>query len=71
MQCNSGIVEEYNNNPNTTTTQVAFTCLKLTIETLEKDVKYAHIVINKDIRTTPGCVVVSLLLTMNIFHIFL
>ena len=39
------------------TTQPAITCSKLTIETLEQDVKYAI-----------GVVLVSLLLTVSIFH---
>ena len=39
--------------------QPAITCSKLTIETLEQGVKY-----------TNGVVLVSLLLTLNIFHTF-
>ena len=43
--------------------QLALTSSKLTIETLEKGVKYVQ-VNNKNTRTT------SLLLTLNIFHTF-
>ena len=43
--------------------QLAITSSKLTIETLEKGVKYVQ-VNNKNTRTT------SLLLTLNIFHTF-
>ena len=43
------------------TTQPAFTSSKLTIETLEQDVKYVN---NKNARITPGVVLMSLLLTL-------
>ena len=45
--------------------QHAFICSKLTIETLEQYVKHVHS-LNKNTKTKP--VVVSLLLTLNIFH---
>ena len=52
--------------------QPAFTCSKLTIETLEQGVKYVHNKVNnKDTRTTLSVVLVSLLLTLNIFHTLL
>ena len=44
-------------------TQITFTCSKSTIESLEKGVKY----IQSDFAS--GVVLVSLLLTLNIFHI--
>ena len=46
--------------------QPAITCSKLTIVTLEKGVKYFK-VNNKDTDAN-GVVLVSLLLTLNIFH---
>ena len=46
----------------TTLTQLIFTCSNSTIETLEKDVKYVNDVNN--------VVLVFLLLTLNIFHVF-
>ena len=48
----------------------AFTCSKLTVESLEKGVKYIIRFNNKDTRTTPGVVLVLLLLTLNIFPTF-
>ena len=53
--------KRYNSVPSS---QPAFTCSKLTIQTLEQGVKYVK-VNNKD---TSGIVLVSLLLTLNIFH---
>ena len=47
--------------------QPAITCSKLTIKALNK-VRNMFKVNNKDTRTTPGVVLVSLLLTLNIFH---
>ena len=46
-------------------TQPAFTCSKLTIETLEQGVKYVnkYVKVNKANRTTPDVALVSLLLT--------
>ena len=46
--------------------QPTITCSKLTIETLEKGVKYVQQVNNKDNRTS--LTLLSLLLTLNIFH---
>ena len=43
------------------TAQPAFTSSKLTIETIEQDVKYVN---NKNARITPGVVLMSLLLTL-------
>ena len=51
-------------------TQLATTCLKLAKETLKQGVKYVK-VNNKDARTTPIVVLVSLLLTLKIFHTLL
>ena len=54
----------------TTPTHSAFACSKLTIGTLEHGVKYVQSN-NKATRTTPlatAVVLVSLLLTLNIFH---
>ena len=48
-------------------TRPAIMCSKLTTETLEQGVKYVQ-VNNKDTKTTPGVVLVFLLLTLNIFH---
>ena len=47
--------------------QLAFTCSKLAIETVEQGVKDMFKI---NIRTTPGVVLVSLMLTLNIFHTF-
>ena len=49
----------------TNITQPAFTCTKLTIETLEQGVKYVHMFLFFD---AIGVILVSLLLTLNIFH---
>ena len=43
------------------TGQLAFTCSKLTIETVEHDVKYAQ-------RYANGVVLISFLFTLDIFH---
>ena len=50
--------------------QPASACSKLTIETLEQEVKYVQ-VNNRDTRKTPMAVLVSLLLTLNILHTLL
>ena len=50
--------------------QLAFTCSKLAIETVEQGVKDMFKINIKDSRTTPGVVLVSLMLTLNIFHTF-
>ena len=67
-----GILEKFHHkylaeSPNASlqVSQQAFTCTKLTIEKLEQGVKY----IERDVKYTNGVVLVSLLLTLNIFHI--
>ena len=45
----------------------SITCLKLTKETLEQGEKHVK-VNNKDTRLIPGVVLVTLLLTLNVFH---
>ena len=50
-----------------TLSQLEFTCSKLTKEALEQGVNMFK-VNNKDTRTIPGVVLVSLLLTLNIFR---
>ena len=49
--------------------QQTFTCSKLAIETLEKDINMFK-VNNKDKRTKLDVTLVSLLLTLSIFHKF-
>ena len=49
--------------PYFSTSQQTNTCSMLTIEALEKDVKYVQVKVN-------DVVLVSLLLTLNIFHFF-
>ena len=48
--------------------QPAFTYLKLTIETLEQSVKYVQSQQERHQNKNNGVVLVSLLLTLNIFH---
>ena len=58
---------KFKGNPTWMFSQSAFTCSRLTIEIPEQALKYFKVNI-KDTRTTPGVVLVYLLLTSNMCH---
>ena len=57
-----------NDNTITGHLQPAFTCSKLTIETLEQGVKYVQSLQQRHQNDAIGIACMSLLLTLNIFH---